>query len=301
MRLLALSADDADAIFAALAAVRPVLRMLGPDARADLDGVTLTIRATLPGTPTFAAPAVETSPGDAAASLPGEAGPPRTGLPASHVNENAEPLTDTAAPVNAIAKPVRYGKAGNPHHKAWTEAEDERVVALWNEGRSAKQIAKAIGRSYGSIVQRIVVLKEGGAELIVHSPGGVGDGASRAWTDDEDERLLSMRAAGALWTEIGGALDRSDGACRLRHKKIEETVPAKLKVGGWSIEDDLSLAYGFADGQALADIAFTLERTPGEVRARWAEVNPERLKPGEIGPLLDALEAQRGTSRIAAE
>lgn len=60
-------------------------------------------------------------------------------------------------------KKIRYVKPkGKPFYPMWDEQEDERVIAMYNDGYSNKEIAVEIGRTPCAVSKRIVMMRSKG-------------------------------------------------------------------------------------------------------------------------------------------
>lgn len=53
----------------------------------------------------------------------------------------------------------------------WTVEEEQRIISMWNEGKTARQIGEIMNRTAGSIGLRINALRAAGHELVSHEAG----------------------------------------------------------------------------------------------------------------------------------
>lgn len=67
----------------------------------------------------------------------------------------------TALPVEVveIVEDRKPGNCAGSHRPRWTPAEDARLLSLWENGGSAKSMAKFLGRTRGAVEQRLRVIK----------------------------------------------------------------------------------------------------------------------------------------------
>lgn len=96
-----------------------------------------------------------------------------------------------------------FGKTG----AKWTEAEDIELLRLHRDGKTAVDIAVALGRPIGGVEHRL-------ARFNLRAS------SSAAWRREEEQTLLDMRDRGCPWAAIAKRLRRSDEACRLKHDKL---------------------------------------------------------------------------------
>lgn len=95
----------------------------------------------------------------------------------------------------------------------WTPAEDRRLEELLKQYRyTCNELCVKLNRSEGAIKRRIKTLG------LVYRPIRNYD---RHWQDDEVETLLTMRAQGHCWEEIGRKLNRSGSAVRGKYERLQ--------------------------------------------------------------------------------
>jgi DNA-binding NarL/FixJ family response regulator len=74
---------------------------------------------------------------------------------------------DEGALANALRKvPKAVRKATK-----WTVEEEQIIIKMWNEGKTARQIGEIMGRTAGSVGLRINHLRSAGHELVSHEAG----------------------------------------------------------------------------------------------------------------------------------
>lgn len=53
----------------------------------------------------------------------------------------------------------------------WTSEEEQTIIKMWNEGKTAREIGDALNRTSGSVGLRITNLRTAGHKLITHETG----------------------------------------------------------------------------------------------------------------------------------
>lgn len=53
----------------------------------------------------------------------------------------------------------------------WTPEEEQIIMKMWNDGKTAREIGDAMGRTAGSVGLRINTLRASGHELVSHDSG----------------------------------------------------------------------------------------------------------------------------------
>ena len=95
----------------------------------------------------------------------------------------------------------------------WTPAEDKTLADLLKRYQyTYNDLCTLLNRTEGAIKRRIITLG------LIERPVRNYD---RQWQDDEIETLLTMRAAGHCWEEIGRALKRSGSAVRGKYERLQ--------------------------------------------------------------------------------
>lgn len=95
----------------------------------------------------------------------------------------------------------------------WTEQEDNKLIRLLDEYKyTYNDLCKKLNRTEGAIKRRIITLG------LIQRPIRNYD---KHWTDKETEKLLTMKAKGHGWEEIGRALERSGSAVRGKYERLQ--------------------------------------------------------------------------------
>ena len=95
----------------------------------------------------------------------------------------------------------------------WTQGEDRKLIQLLDRYEyTYNDLCKMMNRTEGAIKRRIITLG------LIQRPIRNYD---RHWTDEETEKLLTMKAKGHCWEEIGQALNRSGSAVRGKFERLQ--------------------------------------------------------------------------------
>ena len=86
----------------------------------------------------------------------------------------------------------------------------------------------------------------------------------RTWTEEEDARLLALRAKGLPRWQIAVLLETAERAVGDRLRRIDPALRP------WNLADDLILMRRSAGGATFPQIALELARSVDAVRNRWA-------------------------------
>lgn len=97
--------------------------------------------------------------------------------------------------------------------KPWTHGEDKQLEYYLKQYKySYNDLCRLLNRTEGAIKRRITTLG------LIYRPIRNYD---RQWQDSEVETLLTMRAAGHCWEEIGRQLERSGSAVRGKYERLQ--------------------------------------------------------------------------------
>lgn len=95
----------------------------------------------------------------------------------------------------------------------WTPGEDSKLIQLLEKYEyTYDDLCKKLNRTEGAIKRRIITLGLTARPIRNYD---------RHWTDEETEKLLTMKAKGHCWEEIGRALDRSGSAVRGKYERLQ--------------------------------------------------------------------------------
>ena len=93
-------------------------------------------------------------------------------------------------------------KLGIKTHE-WSAEETQRMIEMWNDGKSATYIATTLGRGTSTVFTKL-------REELGREPRP----ARKVWTDDEIQRLKSLVAQGKSVSEISRIMERSESAVK---------------------------------------------------------------------------------------
>jgi len=94
--------------------------------------------------------------------------------------------------------------------RSWSPEEDAELQDLLGQGASWAEISDAMERSIASVQQRANRNRRRAVSVY-----------RRDWTEDEDAKLLSLRAAGVTWTNVALALNRTSSSCKGRMDRLQ--------------------------------------------------------------------------------
>ncbi|MDF1720537.1 MAG: hypothetical protein P1U65_07680 [Minwuia sp.] len=110
-------------------------------------------------------------------------------------------------------------RAGTPverQYVRWTQALDDEVIALINQGESRAQAAQLMTAKHGvtftrqQIGARVFRLRNGSRAQDIHAPAAM----AKVWTPAERRRLLALRQTAGGIAGAAAALGRSRAACQ---------------------------------------------------------------------------------------
>ena len=126
-------------------------------------------------------------------------------------------------------------------YKSWEDADDEKLLSLFQEGKSMKEIGTILGRSRGAVKSRFVkIMQERGGELPIEEDN-TNDiirkqleimNTGKEWTKEEDDKLREMLLADKSQREIALELGRSESSIYYRTLKFVnelELTPDRIK------------------------------------------------------------------------
>ena len=96
----------------------------------------------------------------------------------------------------------------------WTEDEIEKLIIMYNDGASYIDIMEAVRHSESSIATKLTQLRSRGRIAGVRSKD--------AWTQEEVDTLLTMKAQGQSIEKISKAMGKSYASVWCKYRKIKE-------------------------------------------------------------------------------
>lgn len=104
----------------------------------------------------------------------------------------------------------------------WTQDDIDRLVAAWNDGRSAAWIARRLGCGRGAVIGKVDRLRNAGVPLRARSSSAAPAPSRRTvpapprWTEEEDIALRDLVAAGLSPAAIAAQIGRPLAGMRTR-------------------------------------------------------------------------------------
>lgn len=155
---------------------------------------------------------------------------------------------------------------------AWTDAEDQRALALAAEGKTPRQIAAAIGRPFEGTRNRLKALKPVAPGRYAGKPAPKGAAAQRkdAWTPELDQQLADLKNAGRSIAEIAAEMGRGEAAIsmRLRQLRAADDAPKLPFTKVWNDALDQQLIEGRMDGRTYDALAAEMGMKPRALENR---------------------------------
>jgi RPA family protein len=97
------------------------------------------------------------------------------------------------------------------------------------------------------------------------------EGKCRPWTDDDTEKLMSMRAAGVDNNKIAGMLNRTPHSCNAKYSTV--CRGGKAQGNAWTSAEEAMLVDMWVDGASYNEIAEALGRTKMACHTRMSLIN----------------------------
>lgn len=164
--------------------------------------------------------------------------------------DTSAPVADIAAELGLTVGQVRGQVRGLGMARDYA-ARDRRIVALAKAGKHNQEIVVRVGIGIAAV--RSVLRR--------HAPGLTG--GRRTWTEEEDEQLRRMRAAGAGTAAIAAGLGRSRGAILKRSPIV---CGPKFRRRPYTTAEKESMRRWLLEGVAIKNIAARLGRTYSSVQ-----------------------------------
>ena len=102
---------------------------------------------------------------------------------------------------------------GKERH-GWTEDEIEKLIRMYEDGASYIEIMEAVRHSESSIATKLTVLRKEGRITSIRS--------KEAWTQEEVDTLLTMKAQGHNLEQISKAMGKTYASVWCKYRKIKE-------------------------------------------------------------------------------
>lgn len=134
-----------------------------------------------------------------------------------------------------------------PHNTPWSTSDDQKLRRMLKKQRfTYTDIAKELRRSEGAVKRRIADLQI--QERPVRKK-------SKAWTEEEVDRLLDMMDKGFTYPQIADALDRSALAVRGKYERLQNPNYMKMHNRGRSKDYDYVGIRDVSPSQIRKDMA----------------------------------------------
>lgn len=185
----------------------------------------------------------------------------------SEQNNDAKGVPVTNAVVKSRDRPTRQAIKGN---WKWSPADDALLCRMHHEEHPRKMIAKALGRSIGSIAQRVLV-----KGLNKNAP---------AFTPEEDNIILANATQKASWRSIHQKLPfRSRGSLQNRYYLLLQSKPENNAKKGehnlWTSAEDALIQELRNKRMNWKDMAKHFPgRTRGAIRGRYSRLVPREKR-----------------------
>ena len=101
---------------------------------------------------------------------------------------------------------------GKERH-GWTEDEIEKLIIMYEDGASYIEIMEAVRHSESSIATKLTVLRKEGRITSIR--------LKEAWTQEEVDTLLTMKAQGHNLEQISKAMEKTYASVWCKYKKIK--------------------------------------------------------------------------------
>lgn len=213
---------------------------------------------------------------------PPSAASPPPDLPPAAPEADAQPEADAPAASQGHGSADRFANT-------WTDEDDKTLMLHALAKTPMRRVADIMGRTQRAVEQRLAKLR---------NRGTLAD-----FVQDNARHLQAEPAPPAPETDPSppSAAPESPEAAdpeSLVAAHVRALQPDSAAAGQFTPADDLTIAQGFADGLSLFDIAANLQRPPGAIRARWADLCPAAWRRDR--PTIDALVAALAARADAA-
>lgn len=183
--------------------------------------------------------------------------------------EIGERMGRSEASIRVFAGRNRLGPLKPPSD--WSEEHSAMLLRMLAEGSSIDEIGRAVDRSRHAVQSRIRKIRESAAYKAAMAARRERPAvaprskiARRAWTPEEDARLVDLIGGGSDFRAIGEAMGRTAQSCESRAQKLR----SKARPPSWTAEEDRRLLHMREAGHVTSAMAKALGRSEGTVKAR---------------------------------
>lgn len=163
-------------------------------------------------------------------------------------------------------------------HK-WTPEEDEQICTRFKKGDTFTSIAKEMGISPGQVSNRYYRLQFGvglkKTEARAEGKKSRKKVERHQWTPQEDEKVLSDRAAGKSFSALAEELGLSQDQVNRRFNKLfeEEEKQKNHKARLWTAQEQIDCRLHMSNGRSAEQIAIAMGIHLDAVRAQVDLIN----------------------------
>ena len=151
-------------------------------------------------------------------------------------------------------------QAVGSERKPWTEGEEQRLLDLRQEGKTAQDMAQIVGRSASSVNARLNALKLGITRSRIQ------------FMPHEDAKLAQLKAAGQTWKEIHASMPHRSAESLWARYQRNKARDSNTKFGvAWSQGERDKLHELLAKGMKRHDVARSLGRSLEAVDYVWKQ------------------------------
>lgn len=141
--------------------------------------------------------------------------------------------------------------------RRWSPERDARLIALWAEGRTIREIATALATTKRAVQARVERLRQDDASRLPYRD-------VVEWTTTEVRRVDEMaRSSGMTIRQIAAAVGRSKSATANLMQRYGITTSNKVR---WSRKERTTLCRMRRDGRPITEIADRLGRSLASVK-----------------------------------
>lgn len=200
------------------------------------------------------------------------------------------PIPDVIGDESLSAMAAAAGQRASHRGFPWTITDEETLAALFSEGQTVSQPAKALGRSEYAVRLRLqklgLITGDTEAEVSAADSPSPQENAYEPWTPETIAYLTLLHSEGWSIDEIAHTLGRTSSAIRSRLKKLglPDMPPAADDDRPWTPADTQELNELSAKGLNISDIAIEMNRTPTGIRAHLLHTVSDSSTPAPQAP-----------------